>query len=383
MQNTYIDEKFCKELLEKFIKVNTCQPLGNEGDMVKALLEVFPKDTPKLILNHGENRQTLILKINGEQRTGGIALIGHIDTVACGDESKWKYPPLKANYEDGYIYGRGAADMKGGVVVMVATALTLLASNKRPKGDIYFCFTADEEKGGLGAVELSKLEELNNVEEIFITEPSNEKIGISEKGALWLKVRTIGTQAHGSRPEVGINSIEKSLELYEEFKKCLDFNTKDKYLGYVTSAITKISGGTMTNIIPAYAEMEIDIRTLTNVNHEELINSFKSIAKDMEKDGLSYEIEVLNNRPAAGVTEDSIIVKKVCNILNKLHMSTEKKGIFFYTDASQIIPKNEKPFVIFGPGDDLLAHQTDERIEVKSMVRVANFYVNYIKEYYY
>ena len=92
--------------------------------------------------------------------------------------------------------------------------------------------------------------------------------------------------------------------------------------------------------------------------------------------GITYQ--VLNYRPAIGTKKESVFLKKIINIAEKFEISTIPRGTFFYTDASQIIPQLSIPFVIAGPGDDSLAHCTNEYIELDSVARFAGLYYQYI-----
>ncbi|MEG2439192.1 MAG: M20 family metallopeptidase [Lachnospiraceae bacterium] len=385
MLDTYCNFEFCKKTLQKFIKINTCQPAGNESLMVSAILELFPTNTLHTIINHGNNRQTLIIKIPGKQDCGGIAFIGHTDTVPYGDCISWKYPPLSGTEKNGFIFGRGAVDMKSGDTSMTAAALSLLKLNEKPRENIYFCFSADEENRGLGAIALSELDYLNTVNEFFIAEPSNEMIGIAEKGALWLNIKSTGVLAHSSRPHKGINAIEKSIEFKKRLEYYIDTNTQDKYLGQTTISITNLKGGVSNNVIPDSSEMTLDIRTLTNINHQLVIQYASELVELMENEepGLHIDVSVLNNRPAVSTEENHPFVHRVEKIYKDLGINSSKKGLFFYTDASQLIPKNNKPFLIIGPGNDEMAHQTDECVSIDSIVRMSQFYLKYLINYYY
>ena len=121
----FVNDTFCKEVLQRLVRINSCQPKGNEKEVVETILSYFPKDIEKEIIDHGNDRQTLIIKIKGESETGGVAFVGHTDTVAYGDMSRWTFAPLEAHEHNGYISGRGTADMKGGDTSMIATALEI------------------------------------------------------------------------------------------------------------------------------------------------------------------------------------------------------------------------------------------------------------------
>lgn len=380
MHENTLSREYCGDLLKTLVRMDTCQPNPGEERMVKLLAGLFPETAEKKIIRHGEGRASLIVRLPGEAR-GGVAFVGHMDTVACGDETAWKYPPLEAKEENGVIWGRGTADMKGGLVSMIAACRHLLESGAKLKKDIVLCFTADEEVGGLGALAVAEEETLHQAETVIVAEPSNENIGICEKGALWLKISAVGALAHGSRPEIGVNGVEKLMEFERRFRKIVPVSEEHVFLNHTTMAVTKLNGGIMTNVIPANAVMEIDMRTLPSVSHDKLLTQAGDICAEMMEEcpKLSLKVEIINNRPAVEVAADHPFVEEMKAACEKAAITPVVKGLYFYTDASQIIPKTKAPFVIFGPGEDTMAHQFNEHIEIDSMVRVAKAYVEYMK----
>lgn len=374
-------EEACK-ILKKLIRTKSVNTPGDEMDVVKLILSYFEGyDVKYTILDHGNNRGSLILEIPGEDNSSPVAFIGHIDTVPIGDEGAWKYPPFQGVVEGDYMYGRGTSDMKGGVCAMILTAKYLLQNKNKilPPRKIYFCFTADEEKDGMGIMAIKKAGIINDVKEIIIAEPSCLKLGICEKGALWLNIKVRGKEAHASMPHLGINAIEIMVEFIKRLKESIDMDSFNKYLGHSTVAVTKIEGGVKTNIIPAFAEASVDIRAIPGIINQEVLEKAEEIAKSLikEKD-VSIELEVENNRPALEIEEEHEFLNKFKDIYSNLNYKLDYKGINFYTDASQIIPDLDMPFVILGPGDDSLAHQRNERIEISTIPKAVEIYINYI-----
>lgn len=368
-----------ENILRKLININTTNPPGNEMDAVKAILSFFPKDIDYEIVDHGCNRGSLLIEIKGKDKEK-IGFMGHIDTVPVPDESNWDHPPFDGVIEEGYMYGRGTSDMKGGVTAMVLTALYFLENNITPSHTLKFVFTADEESGGMGIQALRDKGLLKDISKVFITEPSDEQIGLCEKGALWLNIYVKGKSAHGSKPELGINAIEKLYEYIFRLKGTMDLDKNHSLLGKPSFAITLINGGVKTNIIPEEAKASVDIRTIPGFDHDEILEMAYSIGKSMEGEcrGLSIEVEVENNRPPLTMDEESSFIKDIVKVYEKLSYPVEFKGINFYTDASQLIPFHNIPFVILGPGEENMCHQRNERIKVESIVRMIKFYISYI-----
>lgn len=370
-----------EEILCSLIQTNTSNPPGNEMNLINKILNYFVQDIDYEIINHGNNRGSLVITIPGTNPQS-IALIGHIDTVPVSNPTEWKYPPFEGYMEDGYLYGRGSSDMKGGVTSMIMVGLHFIENKITPFNTIKLIFTADEESDGIGISKIRDKGFLKNVNRIFITEPTNEKIGISEKGALWLNIKVIGQESHASKPDRGLNSIQRLFDMINSIKEIIDFERSDKFLGNATCSITTFNAGVKTNIIPSLAEATLDIRTVPGINHQDIINSSNDIGNKMVKEGLikDFSIEVTNNRASVVIEQENSFIKSIEDVYQKLAYEVGYKGLYFYTDASQIIPYENIPFAIIGPGEEEMAHQTNERIELKSIDRMTAFYINYIKE---
>ncbi len=375
----------CREVLQSLVKINTCQPEGNEGKLADMIIEkMIPEGMTCRRIGHSLQRASLIVKMEGEKAEGGLALIGHMDTVACGELDNWAYPPHQAEVKGDILYGRGSADMKGGVAAMLLTARKIAGSGKKPRRPVYFCFTADEESKGIGIRAIVEEKYLETVEEVIICEPSDEKIGICEKGALWLAVTIHGRASHASRPELGVNAIEHGIDFANRLKKVVEGKKSHFILGHNTASITRFQGGIMTNIIPSEAKMELDIRTVPGVLHDEIIRMAKEICRGImeQHPAVHMEVNVLNNRPALETPQDSPFVERIMKAAENVGISTAQKGLYFYTDASQMIPERPIPFVIAGPGDDAMAHCVNEHISLSSVSRYTELYTNYIMEHY-
>jgi len=97
-----------------------------------------------------------------------------------------------------------------------------------------------------------------------------------------------------------------------------------------------------------------------------------------ENQGMTIEVYVENNRPPLTMDENHEFIKDIVSVYEKLSYPVKFKGINFYTDASQLIPYHNIPFVILGPGEENMCHQKNERIKIKSIGRMIEFYISYI-----
>lgn len=372
------------EILQQMIRIHTVQPDGQEKDMVKYICSLFPgENVVKRIIDHGRNRASLVVTIPGVDHSRSLGITGHMDTISVSDLDEWEHPPFAADYVDGRVYGRGAADMKGGLVSMVVAALTLADSAEKPPVDVHFCFTADEEVSGIGAKAILASGFVKNVEEMVVIKPTDEKLGLAEKGALWLDIEIKGKDFHAAMPEKGINAISSFIELSSGINNILEKGKRHELLGKSTCVITSLKGGEHLNIVPDRAVGKLDIRTLPSVDHDTFLSQIFSIAQEMmeKHSGLKITINVLNDRPPVGMSKRSPLVKRFQKIYEKLGLPVEFTHIPYFTDASIFIPSLGVPFVLFGPGDSLFYHQKDEFISIDSIVNVAKVLITYIAEY--
>jgi len=136
------------ELLQNLIRFDTSNPPGNELECIKYLNEIFTNAGFKTqILAKDPNRPNLITHLSGQGKASPLLLYGHIDVVPVQNQ-EWKYPPFEAKIAEGYLWGRGTLDMKGGVAMMVSALLKAKAENLTPPGDVICAIVSDEEAGG-------------------------------------------------------------------------------------------------------------------------------------------------------------------------------------------------------------------------------------------
>src|SRR5512137_299797 len=213
-------EKEIAEFLSELISIDTTNPPGNETKAGEFIAEYLAKDGFKSeIVESASGRGSLITRLKGTGEKPSLLLLSHLDVVAA-NPSEWSVDPFAGIIKEGYVYGRGAYDMKGMTAVELFT-LKLLKQNNIPlKGDVVLAATADEEKGGEGGAGYLLR---NHKEKIWCPYVLNEGGGLAfpqkcgnvypvqtaEKGILWFRVRAKGTPGHGSTPNIADNAIER------------------------------------------------------------------------------------------------------------------------------------------------------------------------------
>lgn len=370
-----------EDLLKLLVSIDTTNPPGKENIIIEKILNYLSKYNNIIkIADHGKDRSSLILTIEGECQKKCLCFMGHLDTVPIGNRKEWFYPPFYGSIQGNMMYGRGTVDMKGGLTAMILLYCHYKESEEKPPISLKFVFTADEEVGGIGASYLYEHEYFSDTEGIIICEPSNLRLGICEKGTIWLKLKIQGKSCHASMPTEGINALEIGMCLIRELKQTIENLGKNHpLLGNNTFSVTMARSGIKINIIPSEAEFFIDIRTVPNsINGNrgvldclaENLNLWK-----LQYDEAKFSIEIMGNRETIECSRKSKFIKKIVESYKKSGDIPQYTGIQFFTDASLIIPYMQIPFVILGPGDPKKCHIVDECIEISQIDDMIKKYI--------
>jgi len=200
------------KLLQNLIRFNTTNPPGNEEECIKYLNNILTDaGFETKILAKNPKRPNLITHLTGQGKTTPILLYGHVDVVTVENQI-WKYPPFEGKITEGYLWGRGTLDMKGGVAMMVSALLRAKAENLTPPGDIVLAIVCDEEQGSeYGAKYL--IENHSNLFKgiryaigefggftFYIGKKKFYPIMVSEKHVCYIKVIVRGPSGHGALP---------------------------------------------------------------------------------------------------------------------------------------------------------------------------------------
>ena len=360
--------------------------LSNEkevADYLEKILNDARIETKQI--EYAKGRNQLIAHLKGTSSGKKIGFTGHMDVVPIGVHP-WKHKPFAADEVDGKIYARGASDMKAGLMAFVAAMIQLKREGSNLRGEIELLATVGEETSAIGAGQLVNLGYGNDLDALLIGEPTDNRLVIAHKGALWLRLKTKGKTAHGSMPSAGVNAIEHMLTFLEAFRKEFDFSKNiDDLVGSSTSSIDVINGGKSTNVIPDECIVEIDIRTIAAQNHDNILNDMKSLKEKIAKSTPNFDlqIEVINDLNSVRTNTDDHFVKLVSKTISKFAKEEiQPIGLSGYTDGSQFVKsKKEFPIVILGPGKTKLAHQPDENVEIEKYLEAIDIYKSIAKEF--
>ena len=366
------------DLVVDMVKVNTNNPPGNELKIAELLGERMRDYGLEVeIATIEENRGNVVGILKGKSSKLALLYSGHLDTVPPG-EVQWKYGPHEGKIIGDRIYGRGTADMKGGLAAMIIAVGVLAKAGIKLNGDIIVAGTADEEVNNIGAQYLVNSGKLKNVSAIIISEPTYNNIFIAQKGVLWIEITTYGKTAHGSMPNTGVNAIMSMNYFLSKLSKFKFAYKKHSLLGMPTISVGTIKGGVKTNVVPDKCTITIDIRYLPGMNNILIIEELRDICKSLEETIPNFRIEltiIKNKLPVETDPSEKIIDVALKTAKVAFNRKLIPKGANYFTDACVMVPVIRKPVIILGPGDDKLAHQPNEYVEIPKLIEAVKYFV--------
>ncbi len=389
---TFIDKDELVELTRSLVKIDSVirPETGNtEAQVVNFITEWIRKELgmePEInAVKPG--RENIILRIDSGKPGKTLMFEGHTDVVSEGDPSLWKHPPFAADVEDGKIYGRGSCDMKAGVAVNLLTAKAVLKSGADFNGSILLGILCDEEDLMLGVQDFIRKGHADNVDACLVSEPEENQLCISMKGALRIKLTVHGKMAHGAMPLTGINPntrLAKIIVAFEEFEtQQKEKFGKDEYLGWPSVTFTVIQSPPppeppQLNVMPGEAVAYVDIRTIPGQKHSGIKKSLASIIEDLgsRDPNFNVSVEYLADKPVVSMGKDEPIVVSAASVFQDV---TGKQAVYNgvpgATDGTFLRDLKGIPCLVNGPGPRHIPHQTDEYVEIDELIESAKLYL--------
>ncbi|MDR1801511.1 MAG: M20 family metallopeptidase [Lachnospiraceae bacterium] len=386
--------EFNKEAAMNLLKDIISIPTVNGRDSVNPLSEYLrdyfeAAGITSQIQEIDETHSNVIAFIKGVNESKTVIWNGHMDTVAYGDLASWESDPKVPVIKDGRMYGRGTSDMKSGLAAMVFALTEINKNNFRPKHNIQFIATCDEETGGAGAKAIISEKKMSESDMLLIGEPTGLLLGIAQKGCLWTKISVRGKTGHGAYPKEGINAIEAAFFIANGVKEYVN-TYKHAILGEATAQITKCEGGIQANMTPDECALTMDIRLVPELNYKDITNVIFNLMRewntnrknmlnansDDETEEAHVYIDFINNKRAIEISTEAQLAKSVIDALHNTETPIDYTGISYFTDAGVLVEDKPKMQVLlFGPGEAALAHKPNEYVEIDKYLRAIEVFI--------
>jgi succinyl-diaminopimelate desuccinylase len=369
--------------LQRLLRLESYNPPGRELAVARAVVEQAQAWGLRAeLIPLGDDRANLLVSLPEEAEGPTALLLAHLDTVPPGDLA-WKHQPLSGDLVDGVLHGRGAVDMKSGLAALLAAMRDLVEVGRSLRGRVRLVGVAGEEVDCAGAKHWLANGGMAGVEWLVVGEPTNLDLVVAHRGALWLELSAEGKTAHGSMPHLGINAIDHLIDLIRGLRGLDLSHQPHPLLTPPTLNVGTIHGGVKTNVVPDRCTATVDLRTLPGQRHEQLIDAVLTLARELDEQtpGLKLEVRVANDMAAVETPVNAPIVQIFQQAaVGVLGRQVAVRGASYYTDASVLQPPTGVPTVVFGPGDDRLAHQPNERVDVKQVVTAIRCYTAFVRD---
>ena len=329
----------------------------------------------------------LVARIGGG--TPHLCFAGHTDVVPTGDVARWTHPPFGGVIADGYLYGRGAVDMKGNIACFMAAALDFIADPARlGQGSISFLVTGDEEGPAVnGTVKVLEWMAANGhvPTACLVGEPSNpERLGdaikIGRRGSLNGRLVVRGKQGHAAYPQTANNPIRGLTKIATALQALrLDEGT-DTFASSNLEIVAVETGNPAYNVIPAAAELRLNVRyndRHTAASLEALIRREARAA--LAGSGLELEASFNGNADAFVTKPGALVDTMVAAVRAETGRVPELSTSGGTSDARFI--KDYCPAIEFGLVNKTI-HAIDERVPVADLVTLTRIYRTFIDRYF-
>ena len=363
------------ELLKKLIKIESISP--NDNGCFDVIKQQFDGLDFSFEETNYKNISNLIIT-NGDSKNKTFCFLGHTDVVPPGPESEWSVPPFSGEVIDNKIYGRGAADMKGGVACFISALKEFLSENKDPSFNIMVLLNSNEE----GKLENGKVDRVINemidkdkfIDFCLIGEPSSSKkvgdvIRIGRRGSLSGNLKVYGIQGHVAYPKQALNPILGIGKTLEELKN-MEWDRGNENFEPTSFQVSNIKSGTgAENVVPGVLEMAFNFRFSPESSPEGLKEKFEALLK---KSDLKYDVSwTLSALPfLTAKTEFIDIVKSSIKEINNIDTKIDNGG--GTSDGRWVAPMGSE-IVELGPLNKTI-HQIDEHVDIEDLSTLKEIY---------
>jgi succinyl-diaminopimelate desuccinylase len=389
---SFIDKDELVELTRDLIRIDSVirPETGNtEAKVVRFIADWIRRElrVEPLIEEVVPGRENIIVTIDSGRTGPCLMFEGHTDVVSEGNPDLWQHDPFGGEIDDGKIYGRGSCDMKAGLAVNLLTVKAMQESGVEYRGRMRLGIVCDEEDLMLGIQDYIKKGHADDVDACLVSEPEENQLCISMKGALRAIVKVKGKMAHGAMPLTGINTsirMARIILAFEAFEKVeMARLGEDKYLGWPSVTFTVIQSPpagepAQLNVMPSESVAYVDIRTIPGQNHDKVKGQLQEILDQMAAEDPDFhgEIEFIADKPVVSMEKDEPIVVIAAEAYRDI---TGKEPIYNgvpgATDGTFLRDLKGIPSLVNGPGPRHLPHQTDEYVEIEELFESLQIYL--------
>lgn len=372
-----IDPDELVRLTGELVRFASVTPPGSEEAVARYLAKRFAAKGLRAELQElSPGRLNAIGRLGRGGARPHLVLNGHTDVVPTGEG--WSSPPFEPTLRDGRMYGRGAADMKGGLAAAIVAVEAIAAAGAPLAGAVTIAAVADEE-GYQGGTRLY-VERGEPADFGIVAEPTSLRPATAQKGDTYWEVAVRGVSAHASAPHTGRNAIydmAAAVGALEELHAEYLARPPHPLLGTPTLSVGTIVGGTVTPVVAEACRITIDRRILPGEDVEAVGRELEGALERarQRRPGLEATLRRLAHFPASEIAADEPIVRALQEASYHIRGAAPAPlGLAGTTDANIMIDPGGIPTAIFGPGDLSVCHKPDEFLLLDELVDAARIF---------
>ncbi len=358
--------------------IQTHSPSGAEADAMALMIETFKAlGYDEAYIDDAGNAIGVITRGDGPT----LMLNGHLDTVPLGDEDLWPHPPLSGEIVAGRMYGRGACDMKSALACMAYAAKD--AADAGFAGTLIVAAVVQEEVGGLGSRHLATQ---LSPDIVILGEPSKLKLMLGHRGRIEIDVRFPGKIAHAAKSALGDNALYYAADFLQQVK-ALPLPEGGPLGGSsLTPTLFTSHPRDGANVVPGRADLTIDYRNLPGDEPDDILARLQALAPNAH-----FEIPTEFARSESGKVSLDFprVMPPYLAPGENAHVNTARQvirdalaaadhsfdeGVWWFGTDAPYLAKSGALILGFGPGEEELAHTTNESIPLDHLAKARSAY---------
>jgi acetylornithine deacetylase/succinyl-diaminopimelate desuccinylase-like protein len=406
-------EKHALDLLQRYVRIASVNPPADTSKTAALLQAELEQNglAPKLYTSGPDGQTNLVVRLKGRDSSKKpLLLLNHMDVVPV-DPKAWNIDPFGAEIRDGFLWGRGALDMKSIGVQQLTALIALHNSGVVPPCDIVMLSTADEETSGVHGIQWMIANHVDEIDAEYVLDEGGMGsrdalaagklafgVSVGEKQMLWLRLRAHGTAGHGSQPIhdnanlILLEAIRKAMApsnrdrehpVVAEMKRVFGSFAENKFTSAIqhnTMSLTTLTAGVgsppKVNVIPSSSEATLDCRLLPGVNGDEFISEMKARINDPR-----VTLEVITRTPDTGASRsDTPLFAAIVAAIRKHHPDAAIAPMLvpFGTDSAYMRVRGAKAYgltpMILDAATAATMHSDRERIPVAEFLKGLHIY---------
>ncbi|MBW3566219.1 MAG: ArgE/DapE family deacylase [Acidobacteria bacterium] len=354
------------------------EEIGMETDVWEIDIPALERD-PFYSAEIERARALGVVGTRGGDRGPTLILNGHVDVVPAGQIERWTTEPFRAAVRDGRVYGRGAADTKGGLSCAIHAVRALTICGVELHGSVTIQSVAGEEDGGLGT--LAAIVRGHTGDGAIVLEPTQLIVAPAQAGALSFRITIPGKAAHGALRTEGVDPLEKFGLIFdalrglerrrnERLRHPLFADTELPYPICVGRFYGGVWASTVAEAMVLQGRYGVGVGESCDDAREELENAIATAAKRdpwLREQPPTVEWWGARFEPAGIPADDPLVTTLSDSLAAITGQTTRIQGMPYGADMNLLVNRGKTPAVIFGPGDVRTAHAPDESVPIAEL----------------